>query len=68
MEKVNNDWQEKFYQLCCAFTGLYFRRATLMSHGETEKAKGFNEPIKILCEDIKNWVLKNDFGGRNGVL
>jgi hypothetical protein len=57
MEK--DEWEEKLYQLCCGFTGLYHRRAVLVSEGKTEKAKMFDEAIQILCEDIENWVLKN---------
>ncbi len=68
MEELANDWEEKFYQLCCGFTGLYHSRAVLISEGKTDKAKRFDEPIEILVDDIKNWLLKNDFGERNGVL
>ena len=59
MEKVDNDWQEKFYQLCCGFTGLYHQRARMMSEGKEERAKMFDEPIRVLADDIKQWILKN---------
>ena len=56
---IDMDWQEKFYQLCCGFTGMYHERARLVSEGKTERAKIFDEPIKVLVEDIKQWVYKN---------
>ena len=55
-----DDWEEKFYQLCCSYQALYYKRAVLISEMEIEKAKTFDEPIKILTDDIKQWLRKNE--------
>jgi len=62
------DWEEKTCRLCCSLSGLYYKRETLILYGETDKASTLDEPIQILIGDIKNWLLKNDFGGRDGLL
>lgn len=53
------DWEEKTCQLCTGVAGLYHRREHLISEGNEESADLLNEPIKLLIEDLKFWLLKN---------
>ena len=58
IEKVDNGWEEKLYQLCTGFCGLYQTRARLMYEGKTERAKLLDTSIRMLIDDIKFWVEK----------
>lgn len=53
------DWEEKACQLCIGVSGLFYRRERLVSEDKQESADLLNEPIKLLIEDLKFWLLKN---------
>ena len=53
------DWEEKTCQLCTGVAGLYHRQQHLILQGDTDKAEMLNEPLMLLIEDLKFWLLKN---------
>ena len=53
------DWEEKTCQLCIGIAGLFNRKENLISDGKYYLASQLDEPIKLLIEDLKFWLLKN---------
>lgn len=59
-EEFLTDVQEKTCQLCFMLAALYNRRENLIKDNMPELGMRLDIQIKILLEDLKQWILKND--------
>ena len=52
--------QEKLCDLCFRIAALYNRRENLIREEMAHQGMRLDIPIKVLLEDLKQWILKND--------